>query len=221
MHAAGSFMTDPRPARFPSAVLAALVVFLPLAHLSGLADPFALPRSILLTLAALLLLLDAAWRASRGTAPAWAPRRFALPAAGLLAAAALATFLSFNRGLAVRGLVDLACLAVIGWAASGVGRDPRATRRLMHGALFSATLVAAGVLAQVFVPGFQIALGPLSILPRRPPGTFSDQDWRAVAPAGAAAGAGRRDHCRGPAHLLSACGLGDRRRVDFRRRPRD
>ncbi len=203
-------MSDLRPARLSAAVLAAVTLLLPFAHWSGLADPFALPRSILLAAAALLLVLDAAWSTARGTAPPAAPRRLTFPAAGLLAAAAIAAVMSFNRGLALRGLADLASLAVIAWAASRLAADPKRAANILHVAVVPSTLVAAGVLAQVFVPGFQIAIGSLSILPPAPTGaTFGDAglaaQWLLLAlPLALGAVA----MTRGPARLLAAVGLG-------------
>lgn len=203
-------MIDPRSERFPAAVVAAVVVLLPLAHWGGLADPFALPRSILLAAAAVALLLHAAWRAARGTAPATVPGRFTLLAAGLIAAASIAAGISFNRGLAVRGWADLASLCILAWAASGVGRDPRAATRLLDLFLVPAALVAAGVLAQIFVPGFQLALGPLSILPPSPAGaTFGDPGLAAqwlvlVLPLGVGTIARRR----GALRFVAAAGFG-------------
>lgn len=203
-------MTDPRPARLPAAVLAAVLVLLPLLHWGGLADPFAPPRSILLAAAALLLVGHAAWRAMRGLAPPPAPRRLLLPVAGLLAAAACAAMLSFNRGLALRGLADLASLAVIAWAASGLAADPKRALGLLRLAVLPATLVAAGVLAQAFVPGYTIAIGALSILPPAPAGaTFGDPGLAAqwlllawpLALGSVATG-------RGIPRLLAATGLG-------------
>lgn len=203
-------MTDLRPARLPAAVLAAVLVLLPLAHWGGLADPFAPPRSILLAAAALLLVGHAAWLALRGQAPPPAPRRLLLPIAGLLAAAACAAILSFNRGLALRGLVDLASLAVIAWAASGLAADPKRALGLLRLAVLPATLVAAGVLAQLFVPGWSIAIGPLSILPPAPAGaTFGDAglaaQWLVLAWPLALGGVATS---RGMARLLAATGLG-------------
>ncbi|HUD72130.1 MAG TPA: tetratricopeptide repeat protein [Dongiaceae bacterium] len=203
-------MSDLRPARFSAAVLAALVLLLPFAHWSGLADPFALPRSILLAAAALLLVFEAAWSAVLGNASPAAPRRLTFPAAGLLAAAAIAAVMSFNRGLALRGLADLASLAVIAWAASRLAAAPRCGARLLQLAVVPATLVAAGVLAQVFLPGFQIAIGSLSILPPAPAGaTFGDAglaaQWLVLAlplALGAVAMTG------GLVRLLAAIGLG-------------
>jgi tetratricopeptide (TPR) repeat protein len=168
--AAGILMNTPTTPRFPLFVLSVLLFFVPLVHAGDLSDPFALPKSTLLLAGATALLADAALRALRGDTAARPARLPALLAGLFLLAAGAAAALSPNRGLACRGLADLAALAVIAWGASGVARDPARAAWLFRSALASAALVAAGTLAQVFVPGYHLALAGLSLLPPSPAG---------------------------------------------------
>jgi tetratricopeptide (TPR) repeat protein len=151
-------------------IVSALLFLTPLAHSGTLSDPFGLPKSILVLCGALLLLLAAILDALRGV-----PRpRMRSAALGLIAAfvlaASLATALSSNRGIALRGLVEIAGMAVVAWAAARSTRDPGDAAWMMRSALAGASLVAAGSVLQVFRPGFSIAIGELSLLPPAPAG---------------------------------------------------
>jgi len=203
-------MNAPTSPRFPLFVLGALLLLVPLVLAGDSSDPFAMPKSTLLLAGALALLADASLRALRGRS---SPRPARLPVllAGLfLMAAAGATLLSPNRALAARGLADLAALVVIGWSASSVGRDPDHAPWLFRSSLLSATLVAAGTIAQVFVPGYHITLAGLSLLPPSPAGaTLGDPglvaQWLIVGlPFGLAAVA----TARGMLRLASGAAMG-------------
>jgi len=203
-------MNAPTTPRFPLFVISALLCLVPLLHAGDSSDPFDLPKTALLLAGAIALLADAAVRTLRGGT---APRPAFLPAllAGLfLLAAGAATGLSANRGLAGRGLADVAALVVIGWGASGVARDPARAPWLFRSALVSAALVAAGTLAQVFVPGYHLAPAGLSLLPPSPAGaTLGDPglvaQWLIVGlPFGIAAVAA----ARGMRRLAAGAALG-------------
>jgi len=203
-------MNAPTTRRFPLFVLGTLLLLVPLVHAGDCSDPFALPKSTLLLVGAIALLADAAVRALRGgntSRPALLP---ALLAGLFLLAAGGATLLSPNRGLACRGLADLAALVVIGWGASGVARDPARIAWLFRSALVSGALVAAGTLAQVFLPGYHLALAGLSLLPPSPAGaTLGDPglvaQWLIVGlPFGIAAVAA----ARGMRRLAASAALG-------------
>lgn len=151
--------------RFQLLVLSALLLFVPLAHAVGLSDPFGLPKSTLLLVGAVSLLVDASMRALRGGHASRPPRVAVILATLFLAAAGLAAALSPNRALAWRGFLDDLALLVIAWGASGVARDPGRVAWLLRATLLASALVSAGTLAQVFVPGWQLAVAGWSLLP--------------------------------------------------------
>jgi Tfp pilus assembly protein PilF len=169
---AGIIMMTSSPTRRPSPFLLGTLLFLmPLFHVAGLGDPFALPRSALLHAGALALLAEAALGALRSENAPRLSRVGAVVGILFLIASGLAAGLSVNRGLALRGLADLAALVVVAWGAFRLASEPAKVATLFRATLAAAALVAAGLWLQVLLPGFHLALGPLSLLPPSPAGS--------------------------------------------------
>ncbi len=152
--------------RAATLLIALLLLAVPLLHSAVLDDPFALPKELAVEAVAWLLLALAAAAALR------APRQEAGPAPAtlllalaFLAAAALSILPAANRGLAADAFLNLAAGVTVFWAIPRFVRQPHGAAILLRAALLGAALVAAGVLAQVFVPGLTLSLGGVSLLP--------------------------------------------------------
>jgi tetratricopeptide (TPR) repeat protein len=191
-----------RLARF---ILASTLLLAPLAHSGTFADPFALPKWIVMTTAALLLAGTAIAShlfedgASRiGSLPLWF-------AAAFVVCAALAVVPSLNRGLALGGLLEIAAGAGLFWGVTRFVRGLPAIARLLAAILIAAAVVALGSIVQVFFQGFHLSPWGISILPPSKGGsTLGDAGLAAqflivTLPAGIGAAAlcsgGRRVAC--------------------------
>jgi tetratricopeptide (TPR) repeat protein len=203
-------MTNSRPNLPAIGVLVTLAFALPLLHSSVLADPLEFPKKAAAMAGALAVLLAAALARRQGPNPAPMPRSVLAAGGAMLLCAALATTLSANASLSLRGLARDAALVVIGWAASRCARDLRVAARIMNAVLASATLVAAGTLIQTAIPGFSLSLGGVSILPPVPAGATLGDPGLAVQFLILAVplGLGAATLAAGPIRLLCGAGLG-------------
>jgi len=178
-------------------VLAAVLLLLPLAHSAGLSDPFDLPKEIILCGGALLLLACLVFGSARIGAGASLVGGLPVAAATLVAlgAAGLAVARSASAGIAASAFLTLAALVVVAASVPLAVRRPRDARLLMVAAIGSLSLAALASLAQIFRPGFNLAIGDISIVPPAPAGgTFGDPGLLAQAilvalPLGAGAAA--------------------------------
>jgi len=189
-------------------ILAALLVIIPFVHSSSLADAFSLPKEIVILAGALLVLLAAiVARAGRQVAVRPCSPLFILVAV-LLFAAAVASLMSLNRDLALRGFVQLAAGAAIAWAVAQFIRTPASAALLLRSILIGATLIAIATIAQVFYPGLHLAPGGWSLLPASTGGTTlgSAGLTMQVLLLGLPAGVGATALSRGL--WRSACGAG-------------
>lgn len=152
-------------------IVSVLLFCTPLAHSGAVSDPFGLPKSAVVVVGALLLLL-AAILATLARGPG---QRLRLPAIYLavafIACAAVATAESANRGLALRGLSEVTALCIVAWVVARSTHEPRDAAWLFRSALAGAAVVAAGVIAQVYRPGFSLSFAGLSLLPPAPAGS--------------------------------------------------
>lgn len=159
-------LTSPsRAERLTTWLVSAAVFLIPPVHSGSLADPFALPKEILIMVTALLLgaIAITSFLFEDGTPGTRLPALWI--ALAFLLCAAAAVLPATNRGLAVRGLVHLAAQVAVFWGVSRFVRRPSGAAPILWAALASASLVALGALAQVFVPGISLRLAGVSILP--------------------------------------------------------
>jgi tetratricopeptide (TPR) repeat protein len=204
--------TAPRPPfSLPARVLLILLLlFLPLVHSGSIADPFGLPKETFLHESAALLVFFGLYGVARGAGRRARPTGLAAAVLVLLAAAGVATLVSANPALAAESWVTVASLAVVGAAVARFVRTPGDALLLQGAALGGACLTALVTLAQIFSPGFNVSIGPISIVPPSPGGgTLGDAGLVAqfvllAIPLGLGAAA----LASGIARLLCAAGLG-------------
>ncbi|HYV84766.1 MAG TPA: tetratricopeptide repeat protein [Patescibacteria group bacterium] len=156
--------------RWAVALLTVLLFAVPLLHSPRIADPFDLPKETAIIVAALLvgLLAIAGAGARRVAGPL--PRSIALSGLGLMLAGVAATLVSANRAFALWDLVRTAALLVLAWGVVRFVREARHAAWPMRAAIAAATLVAAGTLAQVAIPGYGVSIAGVSLLPAVPAG---------------------------------------------------
>jgi tetratricopeptide (TPR) repeat protein len=160
-------VTNPsRLDRYAVRVLAVALFVAPLAHSTRITEPFALPKQIILLAAAVALLglAIASHLFEADSSPALVSAAF-WPAGLYLVAAAVATTLAVNRGLALWGFLELGSGLAIGWGVTRFLRDPSGAGLLFKSAAAAAVLVSAGMLAQVFLPGAYLSIAGVSLLP--------------------------------------------------------
>jgi len=166
-------------------ILALLFLLLPVAHSATLSDPFELPKEMLLAGAAVLLLVCLAAASARRNPPATTFRArlpIAVPLAIALVAAGLATARSATQGIALSGFLMLVSLVVVAAAVPLAVRRDRDVLVLLGAAIAGIALAAVASLAQILRPGFNLMLGPFSIVPPAPAGgTFGDPGLLAQA----------------------------------------
>jgi tetratricopeptide (TPR) repeat protein len=166
-------------------ILALLFLLLPVAHSATLSDPFELPKEGLLAGAAVLLLVCLAAASARRNPKAATFRArlpIAVPLAIALVAAGLATARAAAQGIALSGFLMLASLLVVAAAVPLAVRRDRDALLLLGAAMAGMTLAAVASLAQILRPGFNLMLGPFSIIPPAPAGgTFGDPGLLAQA----------------------------------------
>lgn len=142
----------------------------PLAHSGAVSDPFGLPKSAVVVAGALVLLLTAILGGlARGPGAGLRLPAIYLAAAFLLSSA-VATSGSANRGLALRGLAEITALCLVALTVARSTREPQHAAWLFRSSLAGAAVVAAGVIAQVYRPGFSLTFAGLSLLPPTPAG---------------------------------------------------
>jgi tetratricopeptide (TPR) repeat protein len=191
-------------------LLVLLLLFLPLVHSGSIADPFGLPKEALLHESAALLLLFGLLGAGRGAARSSRPQALLAAVLVLLAAAGVATLVSANPRLAAESWLNLASLAIVAAAVARFVRTPGDALLVQGAALAGACLAALVALAQIFSPGFNWAIGTISIIPPSPGGgTLGDPGLVAqfvlvAVPLGLGAAA----LASGIARLVCAAGLG-------------
>jgi Flp pilus assembly protein TadD len=151
-------------------IVSVLLFCTPLAHSGTVSEPFGLPKSALVVAGALALLLAAIL----GSLVRGPGERLRLPAiylaAAFLASCSVATSVSANRGLALRGLAEIMALCIVAWTVARSLREPQDAAWLFRSALAGAVVVAAGTIAQVYRPGFSLGFAGLSLLPPTPAG---------------------------------------------------
>jgi tetratricopeptide (TPR) repeat protein len=165
-------------------ILAAVLLLLPLVHSSGLSDPFDLPKEALVCGAALLLLVCLVADAARRGAGFLPRAGRTLPAAALvlLGAAGIAAARSASPGLAASALLTLAALLILAASVPLAAPRPRDALLLLVAAVTGMALAAIASLAQIFRPGFNLAIGDLSLVPPAPAGgTLGDPGLLAQA----------------------------------------
>jgi len=155
------------------AILAVASCLVPFVYGSTLADPFALPKRIVLLAAAVLLTgLPLALPAGPDRAPVRSP---ALRLALLFAAfAGLACVTALNRGLALWGWLDILAAIALFRATVRYARRPEAVRLLFVLSLASAGLVGLASLLQIAIPGSEGGWLSALLPPNRGGATLGD-----------------------------------------------